>query len=334
MKISYPQLVTHLTKELQPFYLICADDILQVLDAANDIRTKARAEGFSERILTTIDASTDVEEILYSNTHSLSLFETKKIIELNFQQSTLKSAQGKILDEYAKKPVENTLVIVRTNKLDAATEKTAWFKSLEKKIVVVQIRPIPPEQLPAWIIERGKKTNLQITMDAAISLSAKVEGNLLAAEQEIEKIGLLTVNGKIDQALIENIATDNAQYDVFNLVESSLSGNKARSLHILKNLEGNIEPTLVLWALTRELRILANLFSEMKQQALATLFDKFRIFGKRQQSIKAFLQRHSEEHCWDFLLKSAAIDRMIKGIEGGNVWDKLQDLNIKIATGK
>src|SRR3982751_178546 len=101
MKISYPQLSAHLANKLHPFYFICTDDILQALDAASDIRNKARAQGFAERVLTTIDVHTDVEEILYADTHALSLFESKKIVEFNFQQCTLKSAQGKILDEYA-----------------------------------------------------------------------------------------------------------------------------------------------------------------------------------------------------------------------------------------
>jgi DNA polymerase-3 subunit delta len=332
MKISYPQLAAHLTKELHPVYLICTDDILLSYDATSEIRKKARAEGFSERVL--IEGHTDFEEVLYENSHSLSLFALKKIIELNFQQHTLKSAQGKILDDYAKNPAENTLLIVRASKLDSTMEKSAWFKSLVKKVVVVQIWPVSVEQLPTWIIERAKKHSLHITMEASVLLAAKVEGNLLAADQEIEKLGLLAVAQKIDRALIENVATDNAQYDVFNLVESSLGGHKARALHILKNLQGNIEPTLILWALTRELRILASLFVEIKNNALPSLFDKFRIFGKRQHSVKAFMQRHKMEHCWEFLLDAAAIDRMIKGVEEGHVWEKLQDLSIKIASGK
>lgn len=331
MKIAHPQLCAHLAKELKSLYLICSDDILLSGETAQQIRDSAYLKGFSERISKTVESHADFEDILYSDTHSLSLFDNKKIIELNFHSVTMKSAHGKILESYLKKPVENIIVIVRTNKLDAAMEKNAWYKAIETLGVVIPIWPIPVEQLPAWIIERAKKAGLQITMSAAHALSTLVEGNLFAASQEIEKLGLLATNGVVDETLIENIATDNAQYDIFHFVDSVFSGDLKRSLHILKNLSANTEPTLVLWALTRELRTLSNIFSEIqKGETLNGLFGKLRVFGKRKSAIHAFMQRHTKQHCWDFLMQCGNIDRMIKGMELGSAWEGLGRLITKM----
>ncbi len=333
MKISHQQLSAHLTKELKDCYFICSDDILLVAEAAETIRKAAYSKGFSERVSETIESNADFEKILYSDTHSLSLFDNKKIIELNFHSITLKSAHGKILEAYLKKPVDNVLLIVRTNKLDATIEKSAWYKSIEANSVVITIWPITAEQLPAWITERAKKNGLQITPGAALALSILVEGNLFAASQEIEKLGLLAVNGVIDETLIDNIATDNAQYDIFHFVDSAFSGDKVRALRILKNLSANIEPTLVLWAMTRELRTLATIFSDTeKGESINTLFNKLRVFGKRKTALSTCMQRHSIKSCWNFLMQSASIDRMIKGVEAGNVWDALEDLSMRIAS--
>lgn len=330
MKISLPQLQVHLTKALREFYFICSDDVLLTGEASEDIRKVAYAQGFLERVSETIESNADFEKILYADTHSLSLFENKKIIELNFHAITFKASYGKILETYLKKPIENILLIIRTNKLDTAMEKSAWYKTMESLGVVIPIWPILAEQLPAWIIERAKKNGLKITTDAAHALARLVEGNLFAASQEIEKLGLLAANGVIDETMIENIATDNAQYDIFHFVDSAFSGNKTRALHILKNLSANTESTLVLWAITRELRTIATIFAETKKGE-AINFGKLRVFGKRKIAINAFIERHPKQSCWNFLMQGSSIDRMIKGMEMGNAWEALEDLSIKIA---
>ncbi len=160
-----------------------------------------------------------------------------------------------------------------------------------------------------------------------------MEGNLLAAAQELEKLSLLHPGGLIDTNTLDNAITDNARFDIFQLVDNTLLGNRPRSLRILQNLANeDTEPTLVLWALTRELRTLCEMQKKMKQGAsLSSLFSQFRIWEKRQPAVRAFLQRHPQRDGWDLLLKAAEIDRMIKGIEIGNTWDTLADLVIKMA---
>lgn len=333
MKLAYPQLVPHLAKSLAPLYLISSDELLLVQEAIDAIRHAAEQAGFSERIAITAESSKDVEKLLYEEAHGLSLFASKRIIELNLSHIKMTQAIGKTLETYAQNPLNDTLLIIHTNKLDSQYEKSAWYKTIEKQSITVPIWPIPAEQLPSWIMQRAKKSQLTLTKLAAEWLATQVEGNLLAAAQEIEKLSLLTQD-TIDHHTIQAIVTDHARFDIFNLVDNALLGHRKRSLHILQHLAAEaIEPTLILWALTREIRTLADILKQMQQGIpLATLFSQFRIWDKRKSCVQACIQRHSVTHCWHWLRQSAKIDRIIKGIEVGNPWDALEDLTLSIAS--
>lgn len=333
MKLAYPQLAQHLAKNLAPIYLVSGDELLLVQEAVDTIREAARNAGFMERFVISAEQGVDWGKLIYSEAHSLSLFATKKIIELNLSHIKLNNTSGKMLEEYAQIPLSDTLLIIYTAKLDTKVEKSPWYQAIDKIGITLPIWPINPEQLPQWIIQRTKKLNLNVTKQAAERLATLVEGNLLAAAQEIEKLSLLQPNGTLDHETIDNVVTDHAHFDIFNLVDSVLLGNSQRSLRILHNLAAeDTEPTLVLWALTRELRTLADIQKQIKQgSSLTSLFGKFRIWEKRQPSVRAFLQRHTLQHGWELLINAAKIDRIIKGAEIGNTWDELQTLAVKIA---
>lgn len=333
MKLSYQQLEPHLTKNLAPIYVICSDEFLLVQEAIDMLRNAANKVGFTERVSLSAEPNTDWGKILYANANNFSLLATKRILELHLTSTKVNAAHSQLLQEYATHPPENTLLIIHSGKLDSKIEKTAWFQALEKKGVVIQIWPITAEQLPQWIKQRAQKFGLiGMTKDAADLLAAHVEGNLLAAAQEIEKLSLLQSTAAIDKETIENFLADNARFDIFHLVESALLGNNKRCLRILDHLKAeDTEPPIVLWALTRELRMLADMAKQTKQGvALASLFSQFRIWEKRQSGVRHFLQRHSQENCWDFLSQAAKIDRIIKGSDAGNIWDELQILTLGV----
>lgn len=333
MKLSSAQLTQQLGKSLAPIYLVHGDEILLVEEAIDAIYHAARTAGYTERVTSTADSGADWAKHLYTDTHSISLFANKKIIDLNLNHIKLNAANGKILENYASHPMTDTLVIMHCSKLDAKTEKSSWFKAIESTGVVVTIWPINPEQMPAWIMSRAKKLNLTITKQGAEWLAAQMEGHLLAAAQEIEKLSLLQPNGTLDFQTIQEAVTDNARFDIFNLVDSALLGKTDRTLRILQNLcDEDVEPTLILWALTRELRTLAELQRKIAEGGvLSNLFNAFRIWEKRQPIVRAALQRHKQTHYWDLLIHAAKIDHVIKGAETGNVWDELSKLIIGIA---
>lgn len=332
MKLSQQQLAPHLMKHLAPIYLIHSDELLLVQEAIDTIRTAAYNAGFAERVLITAEGN-DWGKLIYANTRSLSLFSEKRILELNISHIKLNAANTKLLEEYAQNPNKNTLLILFSSKLDAKVEKSNWYQAIDKIGITLPIWPIQAEQLPLWIMQRAKKSNLSLTKECAEHLSRQVEGNLLAAAQEIEKLCLLQPS-TLDANTIESILIDNAHFDVFHLVDSTLLGNKQRSLRILQTLANeDTEPTLVLWALTRELRTLSEILKKMKQgSSLSSLFAQYRIWEKRQPAVRAFIQRHSQQRCWDLLINSAQIDRIIKGVELGNIWDSLEDLVIQLSS--
>lgn len=333
MKLAHNQLEQHLTKKLAPIYLISGDETLLVQEAVASIRHAARNAGFTERTMLTIEPGADWAKQLHAEAHSLSLFATKRIVELHLAGAKPNAAAVKILKDIAANPLTDVILIISTNKLDSKTEQTAWFKALDKSGITIPIWPIAIEQLPTWIMQRAKKSGLTFTPDAAKRLAEQVEGNLLAASQEIEKLGLLQTNKTIDIHAIEQAVTDNARFDIFSLVECALAGNSQRCIRILDNLcAENTEPLLVLWALTREIRTLAELAKQTKQGVgLGVLFGKYRIWEKRQPGVRRFLQHHNQTSCWAMLSHGSQIDRLIKGAARGNVWSELQQLTLTIA---
>ncbi len=327
MKLAHQQLEQHLAKQLAPIYLISTDELLLSQEAVERIRLTAEKNGFAERIRIAAEGA-DWGKQLYAQAHSLSLFSAKQILELDLRGAKLNQATTDILKDYAAKPLSDTLLIIQTHKLEQKTEQSAWYKACEKTGVTLPIWPINREQLPAWILARAKKSGLTLAKPAADWLAEQVEGNLFAAAQEIEKLCLLQTSDALDECTLEKMISNNARFDIFNLVESMLLGNTARSLKILANLrEEDTELTLLLWALSRELRTMAEIAKQLQQGiALSQLFSQFRIWEKRQPSVRAFLKRNSYEKCCQFLLVAAKIDRLIKGAEIGNAWDELERL--------
>lgn len=329
MKLTLQQLEQHLTQQpLASIYIVSSDEFLLVQDTNEMIRHAAHHAGFTERTLITADTSGDWGKILYSSTHSLSLFSSKQFVELNMHNAKFNANTTKALQEYAEHPKTDTILLIRTNKVDGKTEKSNWFQSLEKKSVFVSLWPITSAQLPQWVLQRAKKSGLTLTKNDADLIANQSEGNLLAAVQEIEKLILYRMTEATSSNDNQAFYTDNARFDVFTLVDSVLAGNKARSLRILKNLAAeDTEPTLILWALTREFRTMADMIKQLKQGAsFSSLCSKLQIYEKRQPSVKAFIQRQTLESCWELLLKAAQIDRIIKGAELGNVWDRFENL--------
>lgn len=332
MKITPAQLTQQLHQSLAPIYLVHGDEILLVQETIDAIKKVAQSAGFTERVSCHIDSGADWAKHLYSDTHTISLFGEKKIVEFNLNNIKLNAANHKILEEYTKSITPNTLVILSSAKLDTKIEKTTWYKTIEKQGVIVTLWPIHADQLPSWIVQRAKKLNITITQKGAEYLASQMEGHLLAAAQEIEKLALLQPNGTLDEKTIADIVTDNARFDIFTLIDNTLSGKTVRSLRILKNLsDEDTEPTLILWAFTRELRTLAEIKKQSTSNTLAHLFASFRIWEKRQPAVKAALQRFELSEFWDFILDANKIDQIIKGVESGNVWDALEKLVIKLS---
>jgi DNA polymerase III subunit delta len=332
MKLTYFQLEQQIAKQLAPAYMIGGEELLSRQDTLNMIRKAAKQAGFTERVKFAPEAAADWEQ-LFSILNSGSLMADKRIIELDFTTSQPNKAAAAILCDYAERPSPDTLLLISLNKIDDKVTKSAWYKSLDKIGVSVPIWPVTRDQLPQWLHARAKKYKLQLQQDAVNMLADFVEGNLSAAAQAIEKLYLLRPEKTVDCAMVETALTDESSFSVFDLVEHTLTGDKARTLHILENLKNDgTEATLVLWSLTRELRLLADIAREQQEgKTLEYLFQKYRIFTRRQPAMRRALSRMTPDKCWQQLSSAAHIDTLIKGAAPGNTWNALELLCLRLS---
>src|SRR5690606_11817832 len=226
-------------------------------EAADAVRAKARAAGFTERALHVVERGFDWQELLMDS-RSLSLFAERKIVEIRMNNPTPGEQGANAIVALAEEGSPDTLVIVITGKLDGRTMNSRWVNAIDKHGVVVQLWPIDLARLPGWIRERLARHGLQADPAAASLLAERVEGNLLAAHQEVEKLALLLPPGPVSADAVNDAVADSARFDVLQLGEAAMKGQASRALRILDGLEGEgVEPTLVLWALNKDLQWIA-----------------------------------------------------------------------------
>ncbi|MDD3517105.1 MAG: DNA polymerase III subunit delta [Chromatiales bacterium] len=330
MRLKPEQLDAHLKKGLQPVYLIAGDEPLQAQEAADAIRQAARAWGAVERQVFTADK--DFEwSALDAAAASLSLFAERRLLELRLPGKP--GAEGtKALEAYAARPPEDTLLLVQTGKLDKGEANARWVKALEAAGAMIQVWPLSPAETPGWIERRMRSRGLVPTPEAVQVLAGLVEGNLLAAAQEIDKLKLLSPDGRIDEAAVLAAAADSARYDVFDLVDAALAGDAARVVRILDGLRAEGESPVPLVAmLAREVRGVASAAEAIadgvsQQQALQS------VWQKRQPLVRAALGRYRKVAAWHRLLQRCAqADCIAKGQAPGNPWDELLQLTLAIA---
>ena len=323
MKLALDNLGAHLRQgsqrgKLAPVYLVSGDEDLLVGEACDAIRAAARQAGYTEREVHFPERSADWADIVAAS-GSLSLFGDRRILELRFSGKAGKEG-GAALQTLIGNAGDDTLLLIATPRLDFAAQNTAWVKLIEAQGAWLPIWEVGPRQIEAWLGQRLKAAGLEATADALTLLAARVEGNLLAAQQEIEKLKLLVPAGRLDAAAVLGAVASSARYDVFALGEAVVIGDASRALRVLAGLRGEgTEPTLVLWAITRELR---NLWSLRRGD------DPSRRPGPRLTSAQlAALERARPRAArLPFArLSSRALraDRMIKGRLAGDPWDEM-----------
>jgi len=332
MKIKPEQLDKHLQQTLAPIYLVGGDEPLQVLEACDAIRQRARQQGFTEREVRTVERGFAWQEVLQV-AGSMSLFGDKKIIELRMPTGKPGDEGAKVLRQYAAQPPEDTLLMVICGKLDSASLRTKWAQELEQSGVLVQVWPIEAGQLHDWVQARMKTRGMQASRDAVSLLVERVEGNLLAAVQEIDKLHLLHGPGRIDAEAVAEAVSDSARYSIYSLVDTALTGHADKTSKIINGLRSEgVEPVLLLWALSREIRSLARMAGEVRKGVpIESVLTQQRVWERRKPLVREALKRHSLGRWYGFIQHCACIDRIIKGVEVGKPWDELLQLGLSIA---
>lgn len=318
MKIQLQQLKQH---RISPVYLISGDEFLLLQEACDLVRKLAIDFGYSEREVFHIETGFNWENFVAS-TSNLSLFGEKILLELNFN-GKIGDVGNEVLQNYFNKPSKDKIILIITGKLDAAQQKTKWFKAVDTLGLVVQIWPIDASQMPAWIIKRLAQYNLKTSAQGVKILADYAFGNLLAAAQEIEKISLIYGGGNIMPEQIIEVITDNSKFNIFNLIDTALAGNKSLVLHILDNLKAkDAEPTIILWSIARELRVLINMSLGVEQN----------VWDKRKALFRQALSRHKTNSLQDLLQQATKIDRIIKGADNQHIlWHEIYNIFLHLA---
>lgn len=332
MRLRFESLSSHVKQALLPIYWVSGDEPFQMDEACKQLRQAAQQQGFSERQVFHVDRGFDWSQLRQS-ADSLSLFAERKLIELRLPTGKPGTEGSKALQQYTAQAPDDTLLLIVSGKLEPAAQKSKWFTAVEKAGAVTQVWPIEAARLPQWLVRRLQIRGLQATPEALRLLSERSEGNLLAADQELEKLLLLYGPGKLDVPQVQAAVTDSARFDIFDLVDESLAGHSERLCRVLFGLRGEgVEPVLVLWALEREIRGLAQMARRCAEgaspdQAMASQ----RVWEKRKPLIRKALSR-SQANQWErLLIQCGRLDRLLKGQAAGRTWDELLELALSMA---
>lgn len=340
MQVPAAQLPQQIARGLRALYVVHGDEALLAQEAADAIRAAARAQGYTERTVHVVQgAHFNWAEVLAAGA-SLSLFADRQIVEIRIPSGKPGKDGSAALQELAAQAQGNdsTLTLVQLPRLDFATRKSAWFTALEGAGVSVQVDTVERSALPQWIAQRLARNGQRVAQgeegQRALQFFAdRVEGNLLAAHQEVQKLGLLLPPGELEFEAVRNAVLNVARYDALKLSEAMLAGDRVRLLRTLEGLraEGEAPPRLV-WLLAEEIRAVARVQQGLERgRPLADVCRENRVWGDARQNLVARAARRMARKALLAALKHAAfIDRVAKGVAKGDAWDELLQLGLRL----
>lgn len=312
--------------------MVLGEEPLQSQESSDIIRNWLRSQDYTERDLHHVDGSFSWESVILG-TNALSLFAERKLLEIRIGHHKVNKGDSQLLLNWLKNPAPDTALLLIVDKVDSASRKTSWFKQIETQGILVEVHAPDAAQLPQWLALRANTLGLQLDQEAQHVLSERIEGNLLAAQQELSKLQLLFPDGLITADQVIASVSDSSRYDVFALTEAALAHQPERCEKILNALihEG-LEAPIVLWALTREIRTLYNVQLALQQgQSYDSLCQKERIWGKRKHLVSKASQL-LPAHLLESMLQSASIaDQAIKGMRDENPWLIIRQMILKLA---
>jgi DNA polymerase III subunit delta len=325
------QLAAHLERELRLLYVVYGDDPLLVIEATDAIRAKARQQGYGEREVLTVLPSFDWNQLLAAGSN-LSLFGDRKLIDLRIPTGKPGKEGGAALEEWCRHQSPDNLLLITLPELDWREEKAAWFTALVNAGVAIKLVAPPLAELPGWIAGRLRRQQQSANEESLRFIAERVEGNLLAAHQEIQKLGLLHPAGHLSGAQVREAVLNVARYDIDGLREALLAGDVARLARTLDGLmhEGEAPP-LVLWAMCEEIRALAVIRAGIDAgRPLDALLKDAKVWGPRQHPVKKALARLSTAALEAALQHAGKIDLLAKGLGQGNIWEEFLRLGLRL----
>jgi len=323
MKIATRQLAQHLKKGLSPLYAVHGAETLLALEAGDAIRAAARKDGCTEREVFTAEPGADWSK-LGASAANLSLFASKKLLEIRIPTGKPGAEGGKALEALCASLPQDTVVLVMLPELEWQGLKTAWFGALEGAGTVVEAKAVSREELPQWLADRLAVQKQHANVETLEWMADRVEGNLLAAKQEVEKLALLLPEGEISLASIREAVTDVSRFERDALLEAIHDADPGRIARAVDSLEAEGEPLpLLLWALTEELRLMMQLTAGERPRRF--------LDPDRLQRAQRTARKHDAASFDRQLLRAHRIDRMIKGVETGDAWEEILEMSLALA---
>ncbi len=341
MRLRPEKLAAQLERRLAPVYLLTGDEPLTLLEAADAIRVRAREAGYSERVVLEADNGFDWGR-LEREVASPSLFAERRLIDLRIPGGKPGQEGGRALAAFAADAGEETLLLITAGRIDSRSQKAKWFRAIDEAGVILQARPLDLARLVEWIAARMRARGLQPSREAAEVLAARVEGNQLAAAQEVEKLALILEPGPVGAEQVAEAVSDSARFNIFQLGDAALAGDARRCARILRGLrEEGVALPLVLWALTRETRhLVATAGALARRQSPDRVLAGQRVWQSRIAAYRRAAARRRPADWQRLLRRCAELDRAIKGVGEGCVvrggrdacaWDGLLDVALGIA---
>ncbi|NWO05655.1 MAG: DNA polymerase III subunit delta [Alteromonadaceae bacterium] len=334
MKTQPGQLPQLLKKGLAPVYLVSGDEPLLVQECCDQIRAAAREAGYQDRLVYHADHQLDWNAVA-DECNALSLFAEKRRIEIHLPTGKLGDGR-KVMEQILQAPPEDVVLLLISAKLDAAETKRKWYKELQGTGVHVPVWPIDPEKFPGWLQQRAASQGLQLTRGAMMILAERLEGNLLAASQELDRLALLLGNNKtIDEATVEQAVQDSARFNGFELVTELLSGKATHAGRMIGILQQEGEnPLGLLSVLTRDLNLILELKKTVRPGENPSAFLKKRgVFQpRRAAAVRQAAGRLNRTQLHQALHLCHLTDRAAKGFDSLGPWHHLRDLSVLLAT--
>lgn len=329
MNVRPDQLASVIAKTVHPVYMVSGDEPLQQMEALDLIRSFLREQDYSEREILDVDAKFDWQRLL-DEAANMSLFATRRIVELRLPSAKPGKQGSQVLQDYLARPPEDTVLIINAGKVDGNAKKSVWYKTVEQCGMMIQCWPIPLEQLSFWLKQRFLRRTMDADAEVLSYISQHVEGNLLAADQEIEKLYLLLGPGKVTYADVVEAITSQSRYSVFELVDVLLGGDVTRTVKIIAGLKAEgLVPVLLNWALAKDIRLLA--LAAAEPASAEFLLKRSGVWASRVALFKACLARHSVRSFQAMLKRCAFLDAASKGMIDVNVWDEIESLCVRLA---
>lgn len=334
MQVRAEQLAAQLAKSLAPAYTLHGDEPLLALEAADAVRAAARRGGCEERERLAAERSFDWASLKHAAA-SRSLFGGSKLIELRIPSGRPGTAGAAAIVHYCERLAAGNVLLVSLPRLRRDDQQAGWFRALAAAGVVVDIFPVERAKLPDWIAARLARQRQRAPREVLEFLADRVEGNLLAAHQEVQKLALLAPEGELAMEQVERAVANVARYDMGDCAAALTAGDLARYARVLEGLRGEGEPAnLVLWMLAEELRTILRVQHGLAAgRPLEQLLRENRVWGPRQATMRAAIARHRGPALERALAHAARIDRVVKGVAPGEAWDELLALGLEFLHG-